>query len=537
MNDKIQRIINNLWDYFHVLALFKIVNEYPQSSEVVFHGFQRKANKLSIPVVNKRLRDEMLKNEPMAADLIAFLEQSAANAIAALTEKETLNDEAIIELATRFSKPEITVALTLDEREDAHEIFNRLDELIPEVEDESEETQEKQESDSNAARWQHKCEMLEKKLLKLEEQMSKIKTEKQTLINNTKDLGKEIDTLTAQLNKQKQEHTESTKECSIYIKQIERLERNLKKETEAKTNLEKEITELKAQIFTLENKPAEKEIVTQEKVITQQIIPADKKNKVKEAIALLSSIFTETVTTKKPATSDEKPEVKPAATKANSATAKTTKPPATPVTPAKVSDKIKIMSEGKLLELTPAQILSSLKQNNKRIIEAVRAHYNKLVSPHNKELLTNLVKAKIPNQIICGPLKPAVIDGSNVAHFNANGERPKLDHIIQLRHTCWLEGYFPVIIIVDASLPYQIDNEAKLSEMIKLNEVIPVSINTVADKEILKRAVELNAIVLTNDRYAEWPDNDKVIKRHVVYSKNVMKPGDYHKNGINWGKL
>jgi myosin heavy subunit len=535
MADKIQKIIQNLWEHFPIQLLFKLVNDFPVSSEVVFRGFQKKAHSLSNPVVNKRLREEMMKNEKMAEELITMLEITAANTCTALSEIESVTDEAIIELSTKFNKEDIAVALTLDERVEVNAIFARLDEIIPDIVEENEDKPVKQDSEASIARWQHKCEMLEKKLLKYEDQMSKIKKEKIEQINRIKELEKEIENLTTQINKYKIESNESTKECSSFQKQIDRLERNLKKEIDAKNNLEKENTELKAQIFVLENKPVEKEIITEEKVITEQIIPTDKKNKVKEAIALLSSIFTENVTTKKNTSgTEDKPAPKPKAIpilKSAPATSSATVPP-------KVTDKIKIMSEGKLLDLSPSQIMTYLKQNNKKIIDSVRTHYNKLVAPHDKELLNTLIKAKIPNQIICGPLKPAIIDGSNVAHFLSNGERPKLEHLIQLRHTCWLEGYFPVYIIVDASLPYQIDNEAKLSEMIKLNEVIPVCINTVADKEILKRAIELNAVVLTNDRYTEWPDGDKVSKRHVIQSRNIMKPGDYHhKNGINWGKL
>jgi len=530
VTDKIQKIINNLWEHFPIQLLFKLVNDFPVSSEVVFRGFQRKVHSLSNPVVNKRLREEMIKNEKMADELIAILELNASDTCAALSEIDDVTDNSIIELAAKFNKENIAIALTVDEREKVNEIFTRIDELIPDAEEEIDDKPAKQDIEANAARWQHKCEMLEKKLQKFEDQMSKLKKERVEQINNIKDLEKEIENLNSQINKQKIELSEVVKECSSYQKQIERLERNIKKESEAKSNFEKENAELKSQILTLKNKPAEKEIITEEKIITEHIIHNDKKNKVKEAIALLSSIFTEK-------NNEDKPTNKSAAKPKLAVTLKT--PATAPVSvPPKVSDKIKIMSEGKLLDLTPTQVMAYLKQNNKRIVDAVRTHYNKLVAPHDKELLNTLIKAKIPNQIICGPLKPAIIDGSNVAHFTANGERPKLEHLIQLRHTCWLEGYFPVYIIVDASLPYQIDNEAKLSEMMKQNEVIAVSINTVADKEILKRAIELNAVVLTNDRYSEWPDGDKVSKRYVIQSRNIMKPGDYHhKNGINWGKL
>jgi hypothetical protein len=99
-----------------------------------------------------------------------------------------------------------------------------------------------------------------------------------------------------------------------------------------------------------------------------------------------------------------------------------------------------------------------------------------------------------------------IIDGANVAYEEKSaGGKPKLSNLLKVRGE--LEGRgLEAVIIVDASLKYDIDDQSQLETMIRSQQVRQVPAGTDADYFIIQFADQFNARVVTNDRYKDYLD-------------------------------
>ena len=97
-----------------------------------------------------------------------------------------------------------------------------------------------------------------------------------------------------------------------------------------------------------------------------------------------------------------------------------------------------------------------------------------------------------------------VIDGANVAYEERSaGGKPKLSNLLRVRSE--LEGRgLEAVIIVDASLKYDIDDQSQLETLIQSQQVRQVPAGTDADYFIIQLADQLGARVVTNDRYRDY---------------------------------
>jgi len=94
-----------------------------------------------------------------------------------------------------------------------------------------------------------------------------------------------------------------------------------------------------------------------------------------------------------------------------------------------------------------------------------------------------------------------LVDGSNVAH-SIEGEPPHVANLIAIREKLREEGLEP-IIVADASLRHQIDEPQRYEKMIDDGMVRQAPAGTDADYFILSFARELNASVVSNDRFRD----------------------------------
>jgi len=112
---------------------------------------------------------------------------------------------------------------------------------------------------------------------------------------------------------------------------------------------------------------------------------------------------------------------------------------------------------------------------------------------------------------ISGKTKPVVVDGSNVAWADS-GEKAKINNILNLRKELRSQGYFPIDVFIDASLPYQIDQQSALQQLIDSGAVIMVESRTDADEAIMAQARKVWCPIVTNDRMADWDPDDEIPK-------------------------
>jgi|SRR3954464_16036602 hypothetical protein len=122
--------------------------------------------------------------------------------------------------------------------------------------------------------------------------------------------------------------------------------------------------------------------------------------------------------------------------------------------------------------------------------------------------------------------KTVLVDGSNVAH-STEGEKPLIENLVAVRDKLKEEGLEPVIV-ADAALRHQIDDAAQYERMIDAGEVRQAPAGTDADYFILSFARELNATIVSNDRFrdrmAQFPEaRDRVIRYMIVNHEVVLE--------------
>ena len=118
-----------------------------------------------------------------------------------------------------------------------------------------------------------------------------------------------------------------------------------------------------------------------------------------------------------------------------------------------------------------------------------------------------------------------LVDGSNVAH-SIEGEPPHVANLIAIREKLREEGLEP-IIVADASLRHQIDEPQRYEKMIDDGMVRQAPAGTDADYFILSFARELNASVVSNDRFRDrikqFPEiRDRMIRYMIVQDEVVL---------------
>jgi hypothetical protein len=118
----------------------------------------------------------------------------------------------------------------------------------------------------------------------------------------------------------------------------------------------------------------------------------------------------------------------------------------------------------------------------------------------------------------------AIIDGSNVAH-SSEGERARLQNIILVWDELVEEGYDPVIV-VDAALRHQIDERDRFEEMVENGRIKQAPAGTDADYFILSFARELEASVVSNDRFKDrqkdFPEALERVIRYMIVNAEVV---------------
>lgn len=120
----------------------------------------------------------------------------------------------------------------------------------------------------------------------------------------------------------------------------------------------------------------------------------------------------------------------------------------------------------------------------------------------------------------------AIVDGSNVA-YSTEGDGPRLENIHLVCEKLREEGFKP-IVVVDAALRHEIDERQEYERLVDNGEIRQAPAGTDADYFILSFAEEMDARVVSNDRYRDQKDafphaTDRVIRYMVVDGEVVFE--------------
>lgn len=103
--------------------------------------------------------------------------------------------------------------------------------------------------------------------------------------------------------------------------------------------------------------------------------------------------------------------------------------------------------------------------------------------------------------------KKIIVDGSNVAYLerSSNGD-PKIGNIVAVRKALTSKGYDP-IIVVDANLRYEIDDQHQLEALLDRQEIRQAPADTDADYFVLELADRYDSQVVSNDQYERYAEH------------------------------
>jgi hypothetical protein len=118
----------------------------------------------------------------------------------------------------------------------------------------------------------------------------------------------------------------------------------------------------------------------------------------------------------------------------------------------------------------------------------------------------------------------AIVDGSNVAH-SSEGGAARLTNIRLVCEKLEEQGYEPVIV-VDAALRHQIDERDAYEQMVDDGRIRQAPAGTDADYFILSFARELDASVVSNDRFKDrleaFPEARECVIRYMIVNDEVV---------------
>jgi hypothetical protein len=117
-----------------------------------------------------------------------------------------------------------------------------------------------------------------------------------------------------------------------------------------------------------------------------------------------------------------------------------------------------------------------------------------------------------------------LVDGSNVAH-SAEGGKAKIESIVLICEKLVEEGFQP-IVVVDAALRHQIDDEDRYEQLVSRGEIKQAPAGTDADFFILSFARELEASIVSNDRFKDhqkaFPEARERVIRYMIVEGEVV---------------
>lgn len=110
-----------------------------------------------------------------------------------------------------------------------------------------------------------------------------------------------------------------------------------------------------------------------------------------------------------------------------------------------------------------------------------------------------------------------VVDGANAAYAEKTDDgKPKVSNLVALYGKLWEEGYEP-IIIVDASLVYEVDDRKQMEGLLDKQKLRQAPAETDADYFVLVTARDNDAQIVSNDQYEDYQKKFDIERRRVPF--------------------
>jgi len=184
-----------------------------------------------------------------------------------------------------------------------------------------------------------------------------------------------------------------------------------------------------------------------------------------------------------------------------------------------------LLSAAAGMTITARRLVTAIDRNDQTIVELCQEALVGKDDEDRKKILLSVTQAAGGDPVYAKVLTPkfsrgsVIVDTSNVAWHGQEiiaQQMPRLEYILAIRRTLREKGYFPVILIADANLPYVINDAATVWKMVEEEQIQLVVSGSDADEQILREARRLHAPIVSNDYMADWDPDQTVTK--IQYS-------------------
>lgn len=483
-------------------SLMKFIKDNPALGYVVFQGFSARDKSLEIPQVRLRIIRELEKAPELAQSLYECWQSHFQRLLDRLDSDDfTATQQSLLPFAKEFSEATLQYALlhaNTDAVRACAEQVNALYRPVPRV------------LHAPASKRKTSPEVEKVDSQDIQQRLADLNSRLQFSELACASLQVERDAAHKLLQDVKRQLAEQAQQCEELERRLAREHRRAKKAEEDAELLRKALR--REQQTSVHTAPADPLPQVNPEVLSS----------VREALTLLQTALAGAGTDLPEPTKDT-PKISKAAPSAKRVTVK--KVPVSSITLP--------TSRGKE-SFTMPSVLAALRQNDLSLLERIRNGIALLANTPQSEstAVAEFTKAGIPTALLNGPLRPAVIDGSNIAHITCDTPRAHIAFIQQTQRAAWSEGYFPVYIIVDASLRHQIDRPDQLMDMIERGEIMMASAGTSADALLIEEAANRRAVLITNDRMTDWPAAQDLEKRHVELIGGNASLSGFHRSSI-----
>ncbi|MFX1253977.1 MAG: hypothetical protein ACFFCZ_20360 [Promethearchaeota archaeon] len=147
-------------------------------------------------------------------------------------------------------------------------------------------------------------------------------------------------------------------------------------------------------------------------------------------------------------------------------------------------------------------------------------YFSEDVSNSSFRISSSSTLASPQSMVVNSPKNQKVIvDGNNVAYDEKDQQgRPKLRNILVMKKELETRG-FEVIIFVSAALRYNIDEKEMFEVLVNDQTIRQVPAGTYDDKFVITAAKKHNGLILSNDKFEEFPTEQNWIKKRQIKFK------------------
>jgi hypothetical protein len=508
-------------------ALWKWLSEEEQTALLhdLTRGFQRTANALRQSIVRNRLTDHLRHDNKTFQALLALWGQNSpppvVNDVQALSDDE-LNAQ-LPSLLHRHSTEALLLSLLLNERRAALDTWETLDEssLSSVVNDDAaqnhnatgEVTSAKSAATQSrtgdgaaeaAARAQAQRDAFEQALQKERGEKNRWRDAAHAAQKELKALQgqMQLETQTLQL-RAKQEERRAAASATVAEETRKRLEREARrrKQSEAASEeLQTENKRLKRQLRQAQqmHEDLRKQLASQQMKLREaegKLLAADTPGPAQSDAGQTAEKSTQTAAnTPRPKTPRQK-----------AATPKVVTTNATIIAVSALDQPFTWNVDGRDFRVTPREVREAIDRNNEEWVFALIQGLDALRETHprvHKRFIESVREiGRYYSRVLTVETTRVLVDASNVARYELNSRnKGQLNSLLLLRDELRRRDCFPIKLVADASLPYNIDEPQELMVMARRGEVEIVPAGVEADEILAREARRSGAYVVTNDR-------------------------------------